>query len=48
MVKVNLDQTRSSNVAESDTSQPYRNAQLNYDMKVLFVWKKKELFQRIE
>ena len=41
MVKVNLGQTRPSHVPESYTSQLYRNAQVNQDMKALFVWSKK-------
>ena len=41
MDKVHLDQTIPSHVSESYTSQLYRNAQLNQDMKVLFVWSKK-------
>ena len=41
MDKVNLDQTTPSHVSESYTSQLYRNAQLNQDMKVIFVWSKK-------
>ena len=48
MAKVNLSQTRPSHVSESYTSQLYRNAQVNKDMKVLFYDVKKELFQRIE
>ena len=37
MAKVNLDQSRPSHVSESYTSHLYWNAQLNQDMKVLFV-----------
>ena len=43
MAKVNLGQTRPSHVSESYTSQPYQNAQINQDMKVFFVWSKKEV-----
>ena len=38
MAKVNLGQIRPSHMSESYTSQLYRNAQVNQDMKILFVW----------
>ena len=41
MDNVNLDQIRPIHVSESYTSQLYRNAKLNQDMNVLFVWIKK-------
>ena len=39
MAQVNLGQT--SHVSESYTSKLYQNAQVNQDMKILFVWSKK-------
>ena len=42
MAKINLGQTSPSHVSGSYTSQLYRNAQVNQDMNVLFVWIKKE------
>ena len=41
MDNVNLDRIRIIHVSESYTSQLYRNAKLNQDMNVLFVWIKK-------
>ena len=41
MAKVNLDQTRPRHVSESYTFQLYQNAQVNQDMKILFVWSRK-------
>ena len=46
MDKVKLVQTRPSHALESYTSQIYRNAQLNQDIKVLFVWSKKGLIPK--
>ena len=40
MTKVNLCQTRLSHVSESYTPQPYQNAQLSLNMKVLLIWSK--------
>ena len=42
MAKINLVQTSPSLVWGSYTSQFYQNAQVNQDMKVLFLWNKKE------
>ena len=39
--KISLGQTRPSYESERYTSQLYWNAQVNQDMKVLFVWSKK-------
>ena len=41
MTKIDLGQTNPSHVSGSYTSQLYRNAQVNQDMKVLFLWSKK-------
>ena len=41
MAKVSLNQTRLSYVSERYTFQLYRNAQVNQDMKVPFVWSEK-------
>ena len=41
MAKVSLSQTRQSHLSEQYASQLYRNAQVNQDMNVLFVWSKK-------
>ena len=42
MAKINLGQTSPSHVSGSYTSQLYQNVQVNQDMKVLFLWSKKE------
>ena len=42
MTKINLGQTSPSHVSGSYTSQLYWNAQVNQDMKVLFLCSKKE------
>ena len=42
MVKINLGQTSPNHVSGSYTSQLYRNEQVSQDMKVLFLWSKKE------
>ena len=41
MTRVNLGQTRPSHVSETYSSQLYRNAKVNQDMKVLFEWSKR-------
>ena len=41
MAKVSLSQTRQSHLSEQYASQLYRNAQVNQDINVLFVWSKK-------
>ena len=41
MTEVNLGQSRLCHVPESYFYQLYQNAQVNQDMKVLFVWSKK-------
>ena len=46
MAKVNLDQTRPRHVSESYTFQLYQNAQVNQDMKILFVWSRKGFGQK--
>ena len=46
MAKINFGQTRPSNMSESYTFQLYQNAQLNQDMKALFIWSKKEAFPK--
>ena len=43
MAKVSLSQTRQNHVSERYASQLYRNAQVNQDMNVLFVWSKKAI-----
>ena len=42
MAKINLVQTSPSLVSGNYTSQLYQNAQVNQDMRVLFLWNKKE------
>ena len=46
MAKVNLDQTRPRHVSESYTFQLYQNAQVNQDMKILFVWSRKGVIRK--
>ena len=41
MTEVNLGENRLCHVPESYFYQLYQNAQVNQDMKVLFVWSKK-------
>ena len=45
MAKINLDQTSPSHVLGSYTSQRYQKA-VNQDMKILFVWSKKEAISK--